>query len=69
MEFLGINYQDNKTEETVEKPIIDDWKVEQYQKALVHGIITDKNWINRLNDTVSAGEIFAMLNNLYDKIK
>ena len=69
LEFLGINYQDNKTEETVEKPIIDDWKVEQYQKALVHGIITDKNWINRLNDTVSAGEIFAMLNNLYDKIK
>ena len=69
LEFLGINYQDNKTEETVEKPIIDDWEVEQYQKALVHGIITDKNWINRLNDTVSAGEIFAMLNNLYDKIK
>lgn len=69
LEFLGINYQDNKTEETVEKPIIDDWKVEQYQKALVHGIITDKNWINRLNDTVSAGEIFAMLNNLYEKIK
>ena len=68
-ELLGINYQDNKTEETVEKPIIDDWKVEQYQKALVHGIITDKNWINRQNDTVSAGEIFAMLNNLYDKIK
>ena len=69
LEFLGIEYQDNKTEETVEKPIIDDWKVVQYQKALVHGIITDKNWINRLNDTVSAGEIFAMLNNLYDKIK
>lgn len=69
LEFLGIEYQDSETEITIEKPEIQDWKVEQYQKALVHGIITDKNWINRLNDTVSAGEIFAMLNNLYDKIK
>lgn len=69
LEFLGIEYQGSETEITIEKPEIQGWKVEQYQKALVHGIITDKNWINRLNDTVSAGEIFTMLNNLYDKIK
>lgn len=64
LEFLGIEYKEEKTE----KPIIQDWKVEQYQKALVHGIITDKNWINRLNDTATVGELFAMLNNLYNKI-
>ena len=60
LEHLGIEYNE-------EKPIIQDWKIEQYQKALARGIITDKSWIDRLNDTVCVAEVFAMLNNLYDK--
>lgn len=70
LEHLGIEYQfrdDTKMIEKTEKPIIQDWKIEQYQKALARGIITDKSWIDRLNDTVCVAEVFAMLNNLYDK--
>ena len=63
LEHLGIEYEEEKTE----KPIIQDWKIEQYQKALARGIITDKSWIDRLDETVSVAEVFAMLNNLYDK--
>lgn len=70
LEHLGIEYHfrdDTKMIEKTEKPIIQDWKIEQYQKALARGLITDKSWINRLNDTISVAEVFAMLNNLYDK--
>ena len=63
LEYLGIEYNEEKTE----KPIIQDWKIEQYQKALARGFITDKTWIDRLNDTVCVAEVFAMLNNLYEK--
>ena len=63
LEYLGIEYEEEKTG----KPIIQDWKIEQYQKALARGIITDKSWIDRLDETVSVAEVFAMLNNLYDK--
>lgn len=66
LSYLGINYIPTE-EKTVEKPITDAWKVAEYQKALSRGIITDKSWLDRLNDNIDVASVLAMLNNLYER--
>ena len=66
LSYLGINYIPTE-EKTVEKPITDAWKVAEYQKALARGIITDKSWLDRLNDKIDVASVLAMLNNLYER--
>ena len=66
LSYLGINYIPTE-EKTVEKPITDAWKVAEYQKALSRGIITDKSWLDRLNDKIEVASVLAMLNNLYER--
>ena len=66
LSYLGINYIPTE-EKTVEKPITDAWKIAEYQKALARGIITDKSWLDRLNDKIEVASVLAMLNNLYER--
>lgn len=66
LSYLGINYIPTE-EKTVEKPITDAWKVAEYQKALSRGIISDKSWLDRLNDKIDVASVLAMLNNLYER--
>ena len=66
LSYLGINYIPTE-EKTVEKPIADAWKVAEYQKALSRGIISDKSWLDRLNDNIDVASVLAMLNNLYER--
>ena len=66
LSYLGINYIPTE-EKTVEKPITDAWKVAEYQKALSRGIISDKSWLDRLNDKIEVASVLAMLNNLYER--
>lgn len=66
LSYLGINYISTE-EKTAEKPITDAWKVAEYQKALSRGIISDKSWLDRLNDKIEVASVLAMLNNLYER--
>lgn len=66
LSYLGINYIPTE-EKTVEKPITDAWKIAEYQKALSRGIISDKSWLDRLNDKIDVASVLAMLNNLYER--
>lgn len=66
LSYLGINYIPSE-EKTPEKPITDAWKVAEYQKALARGIISDKSWLDRLNDKIDVASVLAMLNNLYER--
>ena len=66
LSYLGINYIPSE-EKTSEKPITDAWKVAEYQKALSRGIISDKSWLDRLNDNIDVASVLAMLNNLYER--
>ena len=66
LSYLGINYIPTE-EKTVEKPITDAWKVAEYQKALSRGIISDKSWLDRLNDKIDVASVLTMLNNLYER--
>ena len=66
LSYLGINYIPSE-EKTPEKPITEAWKVAEYQKALARGIISDKSWLDRLNDKIDVASVLAMLNNLYER--
>ena len=66
LSYLGINYIPSE-EKTPEKPITEAWKVAEYQKALSRGIISDKSWLDRLNDKIDVASVLAMLNNLYER--
>ena len=66
LSYLGINYIPSE-EKTPEKPITEAWKVAEYQKALARGIISDKSWLDRLNDKIEVASVLAMLNNLYER--
>ena len=66
LSYLGINYIPSE-EKTSEKPITEAWKVAEYQKALARGIISDKSWLDRLNDKIDVASVLAMLNNLYER--
>ena len=66
LSYLGISYIPSE-EKTPEKPITEAWKVAEYQKALSRGIISDKSWLDRLNDKIDVASVLAMLNNLYER--
>lgn len=66
LSYLGINYIPSE-EKTPGKPITEAWKVAEYQKALARGIISDKSWLDRLNDKIDVAGVLAMLNNLYER--
>ena len=66
LSYLGISYIPSE-EKTSEKPITEAWKVAEYQKALSRGIISDKSWLDRLNDKIDVAGVLAMLNNLYER--
>lgn len=46
-----------------------EWEKKVFSECLEKGIITDKNWINKLDEPVDVIHVLAMLNNMYNKLK
>lgn len=47
---------------------LEQWKVDLFNQCLEKGIITEKNWLDKMDEKVDAWAVMAMINNMYNKL-